>query len=108
MKIWIDDVWPAPKDYVWLKSVNEAKKKIIEYLTIGIAIELEPPFPLELLDMDHDAGDYYNDGGDFIEILKWFEKTKTPCPPIRIHSMNPVGVANMRAIIERNGWEEVR
>ena len=28
--------------------------------------------------------------------------------PIRIHSQNPVGVANMRAIIERNGWREVR
>lgn len=26
---------------------------------------------------------------------------------IRIHSMNPVGVQNMRAIIQRNGWTEV-
>ena len=28
--------------------------------------------------------------------------------PIRIHSQNPVGVQNMRAIIQRNGWVEVR
>ena len=27
--------------------------------------------------------------------------------PIHIHSMNPVGVENMRRIIERNGWKEV-
>ena len=27
--------------------------------------------------------------------------------PIHIHSQNPVGVENMRAIIKRNGWEEV-
>jgi hypothetical protein len=27
--------------------------------------------------------------------------------PIRIHSMNPVGRENMRAIIRRNGWTEV-
>ena len=27
--------------------------------------------------------------------------------PIRIHSANPVGVANMRRIIQRNSWKEV-
>jgi hypothetical protein len=108
MKLWIDDVRPAPKGYVWCKSVKEAKKKIIGCLIIGIMLKQKPPCPLELMDMDHDAGDYYNDGGDFIEILKWFEKTKTPCPPIHIHSMNPVGVQNMRAIIKRNGWKEIR
>ena len=26
---------------------------------------------------------------------------------IRLHSMNVVGVQNMRAIIQRNGWTEV-
>ena len=26
MKLWIDDVRPAPKGYVWCKSVDEAKK----------------------------------------------------------------------------------
>ena len=25
-----------------------------------------------------------------------------------IHSANAVGIANMRAIIERNGWKEIR
>lgn len=108
MKLWIDDCRPAPEGYEWCKSVKEAKKKIIECLTIGIMLQQEPPLPLEILDMDHDAGDYYSDGGDFIEILKWFEKTKTPCPSIRIHSMNPVGVENMRRIIQKNGWREIR
>lgn len=35
-----------------------------------------------------------------------FEETSRNYP-IRIHSMNPVGVANMRAIIEKNGWKEI-
>ena len=26
MKLWIDDVRPAPNMYVWLKSVDEAKE----------------------------------------------------------------------------------
>ena len=111
MKLWIDDVRPAPEGYQWCRSVKEAKKMIVPaYIAyIGIFhINPNAPLPFELLDLDHDSGDYYKDGGDFIEILKWFEKTQTPCPPIRLHSMNPVGVQNMRAIIERNGWKEVK
>ena len=111
MKLWIDDVRPAPDGYVWVKSVNEAKKKIINAYTIyAIMSHKDPNFPLpfEILDLDHDSGDFYADGGDYIEILKWFEKTQTPCPPIHIHSMNVVGVQNMRAIIQRNGWKEVQ
>ena len=101
MKLWVDDVRPAPTDYVWCKSVNEAKQRIQDVIK----------FPLEdwieLIDIDHDAGDYANDGGDYIKLLDWLEETNRNYP-IRIHSMNPVGVANMRAIIERNGWTEVR
>ena len=62
---------------------------------------------IELIDIDHDAGDYVHDGGDYIKLLDWLEETGRNYP-IRIHSMNPVGVANMRAIIQRNGWVEVR
>lgn len=29
MKLWIDDIRPAPEGYMWCKSVNEAKRKII-------------------------------------------------------------------------------
>ena len=37
MKLWIDDVRPAPEGYVWCKSVNEAKMKVVEsiYLRTG-------------------------------------------------------------------------
>lgn len=53
------------------------------------------------------AGDYVSDGGDYINILNWLEETGRNYP-IHIHSMNPVGVKNMRRIIERNGWREVK
>ena len=62
---------------------------------------------IELIDIDHDAGDYASDGGDYIKLLDWLEETGRNYP-IHIHSMNPVGVANMRAIIQRNGWTEVK
>ena len=28
MKIWLDDIRPAPEGYVWCKSVNSAKRTI--------------------------------------------------------------------------------
>lgn len=100
MKLWIDDVRPAPEGYVWVKSVNEAKHYICVW-------EYQMFKEIELIDIDHDAGDYAKDGGDYIKLLDWLEAGRFNYP-IRIHSMNIVGVANMRAIIERNGWTEVR
>lgn len=106
MKIWIDDVRPAPSGYRWYKTVNAAKKTIrnIEFVYQHTHNDL---YRIELIDMDHDAGDYAHLGGDYINLLNWLEETGRNYP-IRIHSMNPVGVANMRRIIERNGWTEVK
>ena len=99
MDLWIDDIRPAPYGYTWLKSVNEAKK--------FIEICLKWNHRIDLISIDHDAGDYASDGGDYIKLLDWFEEYNICYFPIHIHSQNPVGVANMRAIIQRNGWKEV-
>lgn len=102
MKIWIDDVREMPYHYDrHCRSVNEAK----HFITRCEAPEICAP--ITLIDIDHDAGDFVSDGGDYIKLLDWLEETGRDYP-IRIHSMNPVGVANMRAIIERNGWREVK
>ena len=121
MKLWIDDVRPAPEGYVWCKSVNEAieffkrRDKAVRRLEryaydifpedkefLDIAMDYE----IELIDIDYDAGDYVSDGGDYIKLLDWLEATGRNYP-IRIHSANPVGVQNMRRIIKRNRWKEV-
>ena len=103
MKIWVDDVRPRPGDcfheWLWCRSVNSA--------ILAIEAVEENGKEIEVIDLDHDAGDYFCMGGDYINILNWLEETGRNYP-IRIHSMNPVGVENMRRIIERNGWREVR
>ena len=104
MKLWIDDTRPAPEGYVWCKSVNEAKDTI---LMLELYATVNEDYKVELIDLDHDAGDYANEGGDYIKLLDWLEETKRNYP-IRIHSMNAVGVENMRRIIRRNGWTEVK
>jgi hypothetical protein len=115
MKLWIDDVRPAPEGYVWCKSTREALRLIV----------LEHKNEIELIDLDHDAGDFAKDGGDFINILNELERLSRHkniingvelhnywhkrCREIqfKLHSMNPVGVENMRRIIQRNNWREV-
>lgn len=113
-KLWIDDVREIPenepsytfdKSSEWLRcrSVNEAITAIKMY---------DRSFNSDtiLIDLDHDSGTYYNDGGDFIKILDWLEERGIVDTEyfFHIHSMNPVGVQNMRNIIEHNNWREVK
>lgn len=113
MKLWIDDMRTAPAGYIWCRTVNEAKVAIelrekmngIEWTYHdGITTEILAPF--ELIDVDHDAGEYARCGGDYIKLLDWLEETGRNYP-IHIHSMNPVGIENIRRIIRKNGWREV-
>lgn len=107
MKLWIDDIRPAPTGYVWCRTVNEAKC-IITCVEQMRRIEHQDNLPfIEFINIDHDAGDCAPFGGDYIKLLDWMERDGYNYP-IHIHSMNPVGVQNMRAIIQRNGWKEVR
>lgn len=99
LKIWVDDVRPAPEGYIWLKSVNEVKKYLADPHTLC-------NYEIKLIDLDYDAGDYAKDGGDYVRILDYLELVGYN-GDLRIHSMNPVGVQNMRNIIQKNGWREI-
>ena len=101
MKLWIDDVRPAPEGYIWLKSTSETITFIVNHEE-----DLDGNLLIELIDLDHDAGVYYCHGGDYIRILDWLEETGRNYP-IRIHSMNPVGRTNMLAICKKNNWTVV-
>lgn len=113
MKIWVDDERKAPSGYVHCRSVNETiekikgcenfNKKYRQFTRQGVDEEHE----IELIDLDHDAGIYAKDGGDYIKILDWLEATGRNYP-IAIHTMNSVGRMNMMAIVEKNGWKLVK
>ena len=68
MKIWLDDLRVAPDGYETAKSVNEAIDLIEECEQNGDEIEV--------LDLDHDLGDYAYDGGDAIKLLDYLRKEK--------------------------------
>jgi hypothetical protein len=92
MKIYLDDIRPTPVGFVLAKSVNQCKDIIIQCENEGKEIEL--------IDVDHDLGDYAKDGGDAINILDWLVERNT-LYPIAIHTANPVGRANMERMINR-------
>ena len=92
IKIWVDDLRECPEGYTLVKSVNEAKQLVVYCEQEGIEVEV--------LDLDHDLGDYYPDGGDAIKLLDWLAERES-FYPIKIHTANPVGRANMQRMIER-------
>lgn len=93
IKIWLDDVRPAPDKTWWaVKSVNQAKIVIraaegIEDATIQLSL-------------DHDLGQWAKDGGDGIKLLDWMAETER-FYKVSIHTANPVGKANMERLIKR-------
>lgn len=93
MKIWLDDERMVPQGYIGTKSVNETIQLIEEAELKKIVIEL--------IDVDHDLGKFAYDGGDAIKLLDYLVERESYYP-IRIHTANPVGRANMERLIQRH------
>ena len=95
MKLWIDDIRPAPDGFIWCKSVNQAKAAITAY-------EHQYSCDNILIDLD-------NDGEDYCRILDWLEEENIVDTGyfFKIHSKNPVGIMKMEDIIRHNGWRLV-
>lgn len=104
MYLWVDDIRKPPiEGAIWAKTVGEAITAIWFY-------ERNMSDDTIIIDLDHDAGDYACRGGDYIKLLDWLEEKGKVDKGFffRLHTMNPVGRENMRRVIERNGWEEIK
>lgn len=107
--LWIDDLRDPPMcadiKYMIARSVNQAKA------LLELAEKDAWEDKIDYISIDHDAGAYAAAGGDYINLLNWLEYRQHTehgqVYPIRIHSFNPVGATNMRAIIKRNNWKEI-
>ena len=95
MKLWVDDIRPAPDGFIWCKSVNQAKAAITAY-------EHQYSCDNILIDLD-------NDGDDYFKILDWLEGKNIVDTGyfFKIHSKNPIGIMKMEDIIRHNGWRLV-
>lgn len=57
-----------------------------------------------IIDLDHDLGENNLSG---YEICKWIVENQIPLVGFHIHSMNSVGVANMRQLLTHYGYKEI-
>ena len=119
MKLWIDDLRPAPEGYRQVYTVEEAIYEIMRYereqdwamreYILGHknyeqTEEYYNTFTITEISCDNDLGEGTPEG---YKLLEWLEATGYNVP-IRIHTANPIARARMQAIIERNGWTEVK
>ena len=102
MRLWVDDCRTPPVEGEWicLKTVNGT----IDFLNRFKGMNM-----IELISLDHDAGDFAKYGGDYIKILDWLEEKQVVDGwqidwLFNIHSQNPIGVEKMEQIIRKNGW----
>ena len=56
-----------------------------------------------ILDLDHDLGETENG----YDVCKWMVENEFPICYFHIHSMNPVGSANMRQLLTHYGYREI-
>lgn len=85
--------------YCVTKHVNGAKYYVSQAIELGIN---------EIwFDLDHDLGDYASQGGDAIKLVDWLVENfhdENVNFKFHFHSMNPVGVQNMKNAVEKY-WE---
>jgi hypothetical protein len=103
MKIWLDDIRPAPPGWEWAKSYEQ-----------GVA--LFKANQIEAASLDHDLGYILHPDDDDMRVypaealaptgydFAMFLMAENLWPAsLAVHSSNPVGVRNMCGIIERYG-----
>lgn len=105
-KLWLDDCRPKPNDelgVMWLSytTVEAMIEDLKHYFNWHPIVDT-----IELISLDNDLGEGNTEG---YKVLDWLESLLISVPfGIHIHTSNPVARERMRAIIERNGWTEVR
>lgn len=107
--IWLDDIRPKPENrpgYIWhwyttTEDMIEDLKRYINWSATGIH-----NWEIDMISLDNDLGEGRIEG---YKVLDWLESLMIPINfGIHIHTSNPVAREHMRAIIQRNGWKEVR
>lgn len=103
MKLWIDPVIPAPKDYVWCKNIKEAKQSVeaseadckYHWKKYGY---ISTRMQIVLIDISYSE--------DTVLFLAWLAKRKKTYQ-FHIHSTTENDLVKLRDLIKEYGWREV-
>ena len=86
MNIFLDDIRPAPEDYILVRSGREF-----------VELVLKNKYNINIVSLDHDLGN--NITG--YDVAKWIVINDIWPNKIIIHTQNPVGKENMYKLLER-------
>lgn len=84
VRVWLDDVRPAPEGWVWTKTVQETRERIER----GDVAEVSLDYDLDLTDPNHNGA----------EIAAWLRRQAMrgfEIPVVHVHTANPHGGALM-------------
>ena len=95
IKIWIDDMRPAPKGYCWCQDAETAFR-VIDYYT---------HYKVEIVEIsfDHDLGEELSG----YDIAKYIVEYQIPIGGFKVHSANPVGRFNIEQLLTHYGYKKI-
>ena len=94
LKIWLDDVRPAPEGYLHAWNYESAIY-LIEHLS---CLEND----IELISFDHDLGE--NKSG--YDVAKYIVENNIQINGYKVHSANPVGRFNIEQLLNHYGYKK--
>lgn len=91
MKLWLDDIRPCPDGYTHARSVNQA-------------IRLPEQHDCTYASLDHDLGDFAEDGGNGYRLVLWMaEHDRWPSDGIRVPQCLPAGAVVAEHALDQPG-----
>ena len=97
VSIWVDDLRPAPKGFIWCKTFKSAIATIEYYDTC----EFIDGFGIRTIDLDHDLGE---DKSGY-DVAKFIVENHISLESFYCHSMNPVGKKNIEQLLSHYGYK---
>ena len=94
MRLWLDDVRPAPKGWVWVKTVDDTIRRI----ELGGVTEVS-------LDHDLDYSDPQRTGSEVADYIRRRALAGQEIPVVHVHTANPIGGAQMALSRQRSEHE---
>lgn len=103
MKLWHDDVRPAPDGWVWVKTNAEAQEILLRYVVLECSLDHDlGGEPDESVESMLQRGDSPNGSG--LDLIRWMIAKDCVPPKVFIHSWNPVGAQNMASELRHAGF----
>lgn len=114
MKLWVDDVRPAPEGWTWARTNDEAKKWLaggsvaecsldhdMGLHDLVAADDTDPEYWDRVIDIAHALRGKHEETG--LDLVNWMIENECVPGLVTIHSWNPAGASSMAARLAKAG-----